>query len=144
MILHPDAMKELFLAIIRRAKKKYNFEIENFCIMGNHFHMIIRPGEGEYLSSIMQWILSVFAMAYNKVNGLTGHVWGERFHSSIINSIRELIHTFAYIDLNPVVSGLASSPGEWPYCGLSHRRHGQFDIIAELSPEILSEGIWGL
>src|SRR5512133_313133 len=77
MILDSIAMKELFLSVVKRAKKKYDFRLENFCVMGNHFHFIIRPGQGTSLSAIMRWILSVFAMAYNKIMGLTGHVWGE-------------------------------------------------------------------
>jgi putative transposase len=61
MILDTNAMKELFLSVVKRAKEKYDFRLENFYIMGNHF--IIQPIRGESLSAIMQWILSVSAMA---------------------------------------------------------------------------------
>jgi REP element-mobilizing transposase RayT len=61
MIFEPDAFKQIFLAAIIRAKKKYRFSLFNFCIMGNHIHFIIQPGEKADLSKIMQWILSVFA-----------------------------------------------------------------------------------
>src|SRR5512145_89083 len=84
MILDTSAMKELFLSVVKRAKEKYDFRLENFCIMGNHVHFLIQPGRGESLSAIMRWILSVFAMAYNKIRCMTGHVWGCRFFSRII------------------------------------------------------------
>jgi putative transposase len=87
MILDRGAMKELFLSVVRRAKLKYDFRIENFCIMGDHFHLIIQPGRGESLAAIMRWILSVFAMTYDRVQGLTGHIWGCRFFSRIIESL---------------------------------------------------------
>ena len=74
MILETSEMKEMFLSVLRRAKRKYDFRLENFCIMGNHFHFVIQPGRGESLSAIMRWIMSVFAMAYNKIRGFTGHV----------------------------------------------------------------------
>jgi hypothetical protein len=49
-----DTMKALFLAAVERAKKKFRFQAYNFCIMGNHVHLIIRPDRGESLSCIMQ------------------------------------------------------------------------------------------
>jgi REP element-mobilizing transposase RayT len=82
MIFDSDEMKYLFLSVVNLAKRKFVIRIENFCLMGNHFHFMIRPGMGESLSSIMQWILSVFAMRFNRTHRLTGRVWGERFFSA--------------------------------------------------------------
>ena len=42
MILADGRIKELFLDVVKRAKRKFDFQVENFCIMGNHVHMIIR------------------------------------------------------------------------------------------------------
>jgi len=94
MILEPTVVKELLLGVIKRAKRKYRFRIENFCVMDNHFHLVILPAKNESLSAIMRWILSVFAMAYNRLLGLTGHVWGERFFSRIIEGFGDLIQVF--------------------------------------------------
>jgi putative transposase len=129
MILDSIAMKELFLSVVKRAKKKYDFRLENFCVMGNHFHLIIKPGQGTSLSVIMRWILSVFAMAYNKIMGLTGHVWGERFYSRIIANLRELLQTFEYVDNNPVQASQVTDRREWPWGGLWHDRIGCRDLI---------------
>jgi putative transposase len=122
-------MKELFLSVVKRAKAKYNFRLENFCIMDNHFHFVIQPGNGESLSSIMQWILSVFAMRFNKIMGYTGHVWGCRFFSRIIGSFQELIEVFKYIDDNPVKAGKVGDRRQWYWGGLWHNRTGCSDII---------------
>ena len=122
MLLEPAAMKELFLGVVVRAKQKYSFRLENFSIMGNHFHFIIQPASKEKLSSILQWIMSVFAMAWNRIHDQTGHVWGQRFFSKVIAGIAEFLHTFLYIDENPVVGGLVSRGEDWAYCGLVVRR----------------------
>lgn len=137
MILEPAAMKELLLRVLKRAKGKYRFRIENFCVMGNHFHLVILPARGEDLSAIMRWILSVFAMAYNRILGLSGHVWGERFFSRIIAGFGELIQVFRYIDENPVKAlGLAIGR-DWPHGGLCHARTGCREILDEAPA-----GIW--
>jgi putative transposase len=61
----------------------------------------------------MQWILSVYAMAYNKRFHRTGHFWGERFFSRIIDSFFDYLQTFEYIDKNPLVAGLISEICNW-------------------------------
>ncbi len=129
MLLDPDANKTLFLSVVKRAQKKYRFQIDNFCIMGNHIHLIITPGRGMRLSSIMQWIMSVFAMAYNRQHALTGHVWGERFFSRILDSFNDLIRTFRYIDQNPIQANQTEDIRSWPFGGLWHQRTGCRDII---------------
>ncbi|WP_411042438.1 REP-associated tyrosine transposase [Treponema sp. TIM-1] len=131
MVLFCTAMRILFLNVVKRAKKKYKFQIDNFSIMGNHVHLIIRPGKDESLSRIMQWILSVFAMAWNRAHFQTGHVWGERFFSKIINDCIEFIKTFHYISQNPVKAQLVKSPEEWEFGGLWHFISGKKEIIGE-------------
>ena len=132
MILGTPRMKELFQNVITRAKTKYSFRIENFCIMGNHFHFIIQPGPGESLSRIMQWILSRFATAFNKASGYTGHVWGERFFSQILHRLRDFLHVFTYIDNNPVMAGLVYEAEDWQYGGLRQAREGNYAVVDRL------------
>lgn len=129
MVLDNKGMKDLFLDVVARARKKYRFCIENFCVMGNHFHLMIRPGPGESLSRIMQWIMSVFAMKYNRTWELTGHVWGERFFSRIIESFGEYLMIFDYIDSNPVESRRVSYTWDWPHGGLRHHQNGWHRVV---------------
>ncbi len=110
-----DDLKDLFLTVVKSAKTKYDFRLENFCIMGNHFHFILQPGVDESLSKIMQWILGVFAMRFNRSLKLTGHVWGERFASSVIENIRQYLEKYFYIDENPRRAGLVERAQDWIY-----------------------------
>jgi len=132
MILDSPGMKACFLDVIVQAKKRFAFSIENFCIMGNHYHLIIRPGLDENLSKIMQWILSVFAMRFNRLHGLSGHVWGERFFSRILHSIGQYLMTFEYIDKNPVEANLVRSPDRWVFSGRAHRIRGYYGVVDPL------------
>jgi putative transposase len=136
MIFSPKEEKELFLQVCRRAKSKYDFQIKNFCIVENHIHFLIKPGDMESLSRIMQWILSVFAMAWNRKHGLKGHVWGERFFSRIINGIVDFIRVFMYIDDNPVNARLVGLPEKWEFGGLWHHKRG-INTIVEKPDDII-------
>ena len=107
--------RDLFMGVLKRAKKKFNFSIKNFCIMGNHIHLLIKPGPGESLSKIMQWLLGVFAQLWNKKHGLSGHLWGDRFFSRIIMGIKDFLQVFLYIDNNPEITLEKNlSPHKWP------------------------------
>ena len=71
-------------------------------------------------------------MAYNKIKGFTGHVWGERFFSRIISGLRELVQVFKYIDENPVKANQAADRRDWRYGGLWHNRMGCREIVDEM------------
>jgi len=124
LVMKGAAMKALFIRTLRRARKRYDFRLENFCVMGNHFHLMIRPGPNESLSRIMQWIMSVYAMAWNRRHRLTGHLWGDRFFSRIIEGLKTFLEVFKYLDDNPVSAGQVSNPREWRFGGLWRQRTG--------------------
>ena len=111
-------MKEMFLDILESAKKKFNFKLKHFCIMSNHIHLLIEPGVDTSLSKLMQWILSIFAIRFNKLFGQIGHVWYDRFKSKIIRDFRQLVNTVHYISENPVKAGICRNAGDYTYSGL--------------------------
>jgi putative transposase len=100
--------------------------------MGNHVHLIIHPERGESLSRIMQWILGVFAMAWNRKHFTSGHVWGERFFSKIIDNTREFLKTFVDVTQSPAKAQLVGRVDDWEYGGLWHFKIGNRDILGEL------------
>jgi len=97
MLLDRGEVRDLFLLFLAKARKRYRFSIYNFCVMGNHVHLTVRPSSGESLSDIMRWLLGGYARAYNKKRGLSGHVWGDRFHSQILDGLRQIALAFGYI-----------------------------------------------
>lgn len=137
MVLSPSTIKELFLQVVRKGKSRYSFAIQNFCIMGNHVHFILKPAEGENLSRIMQWILAVFAIRFNRMFKLTGHVWYDRFLSKIISNMRQYIATFIYICMNPVKAELVKNAVDYKYCGIYQIQKGIHDILERPPNEIL-------
>jgi len=124
-----DEVKAMFLEVLTRAKKKYRFIIYNLCIMNNHVHYMLKPGKNSDLSKIVQWINSVFAMGYNATYGHSGHVWGERFHSTLISDIIQFLRTFFYIANNPVKAELVANGTDYLYNGVTFILRGDYDLI---------------
>ena len=133
-IFKSTEMKQLLLKVFMEAKEKYSFKVRNFCIMSNHIHFIITPEKEENLSKILQWILSVFAIRYNRRLGIFGHVWYDRFKSYILSNFQKLLHTFIYICENPVKAGLVNSCWDYSFSGLKHIQEKKYDLIDPPDP----------
>ena len=114
-LLHKAELKDIAMSVIEKAKKKYKFSCFCFTIMDNHVHIIIQTPEIDNISLIMQVINKNIATKCNKVLERKGHFWGERFHSTLIESEEQLINTLIYLNLNPVKAGLVYDPKDWEW-----------------------------
>jgi REP element-mobilizing transposase RayT len=128
-------IKALFIKVVQEAKEHFDFEIDTFCIMDNHFHLLITPALGESLSRIMKWIKQVFAVRWNKKHNTTGHFWGDRFWSRKIVDENDFWTVFEYIEQNPVKAGLVAKAEDWEYSGAYHRYHGITLIVSEVTQD---------
>lgn len=129
MQLRPIAVKELYIKVVRDAKRKFKFRIETFCILDNHVHFIIQPEIGENVSRIMQWINGVFAMRYNRLMGIGGSFWGERFYSRVLQRLKDYLRTLVYIEENPVRANLVRCAVDWLFGGARHRADKCYAIL---------------
>jgi len=60
---------------------------------------------------------------------LSGHFWGERFHSRALESLRQFAIAFGYIDENPVKAGLSAQACDWRHGGAWHSRMRDRSIL---------------
>jgi putative transposase len=132
MVLQDAGVKQMFLDFVKKAKKKFSFELWNFTIMDNHIHFLIKPGKGTSLSKIMQWIKGNFAKRWNKIHHTHGHLWGERFFSKIIWNERQFDQVSEYIDKNPVKAHLVEDAKDWEFGGLFHKLWKIVGLVDEL------------
>jgi REP element-mobilizing transposase RayT len=127
--LKPGKTKKLFLEFVGRVKEKYSFSLLNFSVLDNTIHLIIKPDEGVSLSALMRWLKTNFSKAWNKRHNTSGHLWGERFQSRIIESEEELRRVMAFIDEKPVEDRLVKRAEKWEWGGLWHKLRGIVGIV---------------
>jgi len=140
-IFKSKAVKQLFMDTVKRAKKKYKFGAVNFVIMDNHIHIINTPRKNENLSRIMQWILSVFAINYNKAFNLKGHVWYDRFHSVVIKNRQHMADVFKYVRDNPIKAEMVAESRDYPYGGVYYILKGDFSLV-DPPPDFLQQYVY--
>ncbi len=113
-IFENDSERERFLGCLAGAKQKYGLEVHCYCLMSNHYHLLVRSAEGR-LSQAMSWLSSRFTQSLNFEKGRDGPVFRGRFTSILVSSNDHLVEASRYIHLNPVVAGLAAMPDEWKW-----------------------------
>lgn len=119
-IFADDGDRGLLLAIVSDALSKFDARAFAYCLMGNHFHIVLRTRRAN-LSKVMHHINGRYTHAFNKRHALVGHVFQGRYHDILVESDPYLQTLCAYVERNPVRAKLASRPHEWPWS--SFRSH---------------------
>ncbi|CAM2069348.1 Transposase [Sulfidibacter corallicola] len=88
------------------------------------------------LSRFMAEINARMARAFNKANDTSGHMWGGRFKSKVIENEQSLMRVMAYIEQNPVRAGLCERPSDYEWCSAGQYRRLQDANRAVSPPEV--------
>ena len=117
-IYKKDADYKFFIYKLAQYKKKYEIEIVSYCVMPNHFHLLVRsPYKGEYISQFMKSLQLSYACYFNREYKHSGHVFQGSYNNKEVGTGRYLARVIDYIAMNPVRKGLVLSPEKWPYSG---------------------------
>jgi putative transposase len=127
-----DADHLAFLEALKKTKDRYPFRLFGYCIMSNHFHLLLRPESGESISRILQSLTVAHTWHYHKRHGSSGHVWQGRFKSPVIQDDSHLLTVLRYIEANPLRAEIVLDPSEYRWS--SFRCHGLGEADPLLSP----------
>ena len=117
-VFHKPQDYEAFLNLLGTAKQRQSIKLFAFCLMPNHFHLVVQPESSLALSRFMQWLMTSHVRRYHQHYESTGHVWQGRFKSFAIQRDEHLITVLRYVCQNPVRAGLVKKSDEWPWSGL--------------------------
>jgi REP-associated tyrosine transposase len=101
-----------FLALLDETIKRYEWELHAWCLMTNHFHLLVTTIEPT-VSEGMQYLNGCYAQWYDWRHGYEGHVFERRFWSALIETDYHLFEAARYIVLNPVHAGLCGTAADW-------------------------------
>jgi len=76
-------------------------ELIAFCIMPNHFHLIIKELKEGGISNYMQRVLNAYSKYYNTKYDKSGHVFQGPYKAVHVGDDRQLLHLSTYIHRNP-------------------------------------------
>ncbi len=90
-------------------------DILAYCLMPNHFHLIVQQHTPEAISHYMGRLCKSYVHAVNNRFNRTGHLFEGKYKIKEIDSIEYLLHLSRYIHLNPVRAQLVKGAKEWKY-----------------------------
>ncbi|MCK4322741.1 transposase [candidate division WOR-3 bacterium] len=108
-IFSDDKAKDYFLSALEEKSKKLKMRILTYCIMDNHYHLILQ-NSSERLSDFMKQLNAQYGIYYRKREGGKGYVFQGRYKSTLIQEDRYLDMAIVYVLLNPVRKGEVSDP----------------------------------
>jgi putative transposase len=73
-----------FLRALVQTGQRYLFRLYGYCLMTNHFHLLLEPCEGQSISRILQSLTVARTWRYHRRHQTVGHVWQGRFKSPVI------------------------------------------------------------
>jgi putative transposase len=118
-IFHKDGDFAAFAELLGQARSRHPLSILGYCLIQNHFHLLLKIKKGVELSCFMQWLLTSHVRRYHRHYRSSGHVWQGRYKSFIVKEDNCLLTVARYIEGNPVRARLVTSAKEWPWS--SHR-----------------------
>lgn len=111
-----------YLENLKEWKRKFGCKVHAFCLMSNHVHLIIDPGDkAENLALLMKRVAGRQTRYVNKVEGRRGTLWEGRYKSSPIDKDSYLMACCRYIELNPVRARIVDDPGDYRWSSYRHK-----------------------
>jgi len=117
-IFSDDKSKDNFLKIIREKSRLKKVKILVYCVMDNHYHLIIEDSSGR-LTEFMREINGNYGMYYRKRFGGRGYVFHDRYKSILIQGDIYLKMATVYVLLNPLRAGIVRNPYEYTWSSIN-------------------------
>ena len=109
-----DKHRTKFFALLRELCDRYSTIIHAYCLMNNHYHLILETRKAN-LSKVMHYLNASYSIYFNKETKRSGHVFQGRYKSILVDSKAYLGLLSCYIHLNPVRAGIVKDPLEYRY-----------------------------
>jgi len=105
-----DGDRKYLLTRMGEAAERYHVRIYLFCLMSNHFHLVVETPRGN-LNGFMHGILTGYGVYFNWVHNRHGHVTQGRYGARLVSGDEYLLKLSRYVHLNSVkVATLADKP----------------------------------
>lgn len=133
-VYHDASDYSFFVNLMGRACDRIPMRMLSYCLMPNHFHLVLWPFNDGDLSRWMQWLLTCHVRHYHSRRGTSGRIWQGRFKGFPIQQDRHLLTVCRYVERNPLRAGLVANAEDWNWSSISSRASAKCRQIIVDSP----------
>jgi putative transposase len=116
-----------FERVLAEALKHTPTRVLGYCVMPNHWHLVLWPREDGELTAFLRWLTLTHTQrwhAHHHTAG-TGHLYQGRFKAFPIQEDDHFYAVMRYVERNPLRAGLTARAEEWPWSSLGRRQRGE-------------------
>ena len=124
-----------FEKILQEACERMLIRIAAYCLMPNHWHLLVWPREDGELSEALRWITVTHAQRWHahRDSAGTGPVYQGRFKSFPVQNDEHFLTVARYVERNALRAQLVGRAEDWQWCSLWHRIQSDSRCAAWLS-----------
>ena len=113
-----------FERILAEGIERFNMRLTGYCLMSNHWHLLLWPRGDQDVSAFMQWITMTHTHRWHAAHRTVGigHLYQGRFKSFPVQSGSRYLTVLRYVEQNPLRAGIVKSSVDWPYSSLAIRQ----------------------
>lgn len=125
-----------FERVLEEALERYPaVELLAYCLMPNHWHLVLHPTEDGVLSRFMAWLTLTHTKRWHKFRGTggEGHLYQGRFRSFLVQHGPPFVKVCRYVERNALRAGLVAGAEDWRWGSLWRWRSGSVEQTRMLS-----------
>lgn len=121
-VFHDEEDYRAFLALLAETAAAHKVALFGWCLMPNHFHLLVRvSGEGG-LGRWMQRLMTAQVRRHHARHGGSGHLWQGRFKAFPVEADAHCLAVLRYIERNPLRARLVRRAEAWKWSSLAARQ----------------------
>jgi putative transposase len=119
-LFHKPEDFSAFCKVLCEALARYPVNLFSWCLMDNHWHLVLQPARAEALPDLMRWVGVTHVRrhhAHFQTRG-GGHLYQGRYKNFAIQDDEHFLTVCRYVEANPLRAGLVPRAQDWPWSSL--------------------------
>ncbi|MEH6516465.1 MAG: transposase [Halioglobus sp.] len=130
-----DTDYQYYLATLEEWKTALSIRVYAWCLMTNHVHLILDPGEDRTAIGLLMKRLAGRQTRYvNKQERRSGTLWEGRYKASAVQTDSYLLQCCRYVELNPVKAAMVAKAEAYPWSSYRTRLGLEYSAILDPMP----------
>ena len=109
-----DRERRFFLRLLGDVVNRFRWRCLEYCVLGTHYHLLLETPDAN-LDRGMQRLNGLYGQWFNREHTRRGHLFGDRYGSTVVKRQPHAVEIVRYIAQNPVRAGLCARPEAWPW-----------------------------
>ncbi len=122
----------LFIALLFDAARRLGMRVLAYCVMPNHWHLVLWPAEDDSLAGFLHRLTVTHARTFRSLTGTVGegHVYQGPYRRFPVETESYYYNVMRYVEANALRAGMVERAQDWKWSSASERAAGELSVVA--------------